>query len=203
MKNAHPVVCLAFVVVVSLCAASEPNAIRNKLASNTTIQGIPCAKGDAWFYPDGSLNQCTLSALTTIGGYSIPRGALIELWPTGAARHLTLPHDAVLSGYRIKGGALPRSSSEENVTAFYPSGRLRSVVLAGDQTIQGVPCGAGPSILFYDSIDGSNHVDFYEDGKLQSCNLTRDFGGQRIGQRLVLPDEPKSLIPAAATAASR
>jgi|SRR5580700_6604580 hypothetical protein len=193
MKNAHPVVCLAFAVFVCVCAASQPNAVRNKLVRDTAIQGIPCAKGNAWFYPDGSLNQCTLSHTTILGDLQVPRSSIVELWPNGAARHLTLPHDAVIFGYRVRGAALLRDSSRDDVTAFYPSGRLRSIVLAGDQTIQGVPCGAGASTLFSDSIDGGNHVDFYQDGKLQSCNLTRDFGGQKNGQRLLLPDDPGPL----------
>ncbi|MGB9028624.1 MAG: hypothetical protein WCC27_00780 [Acidobacteriaceae bacterium] len=193
MKNAHPVVCLAFVVLVSVCAASEPNAIRNKLAHNTTVQGIPCAKGDAWFYPDGSLNQCTLSQPATLGDFQVPRGVVVELWPSGAARHLTLPHDGPFAGYRVRGGALRRGSSQDDATTFYLSGKLRSIVLAGDQTIQGVPCEASPSILPSDSIDGGHRVDFYEDGKLQSCILARDGGGQKTGQRLVLSDEPGHL----------
>ncbi|MGD0367573.1 MAG: hypothetical protein ABSA94_08940 [Acidobacteriaceae bacterium] len=180
-----------FTVLESVSTASEPNALRTRIPRDAVIQGYPCAKGDAWFYPDGSLNQCTLSRTTVLGDLQLPRRSVIELWPGGATRHLTLPHNAVISGYRLRGGALlGRGSSQDDVTAFYPSGRLRSIVLAGDQTIQGVPCGAGAATPFADSNDGGNHVDFYEDGRLQSCSLTRDYGGQKNGQRLVLSDEP-------------
>jgi hypothetical protein len=193
MKTALLSALVFFTVFESVSTASEPNALRTRIPRDTLIQGVPCAKGDAWFYPDGSLDQCTLSRTSILGDLQVPRRSVIELWPTGATRNLTLPHSAVISGYHIRGGALLRGSSQDDVAAFYPSGRLRSIVLAGDQTIQGVPCGPGASTLFSDSIDGGNHVDFYEDGKLQSCNLTRDFGGQKTGQRLMLPDEPNPL----------
>jgi hypothetical protein len=194
MKTALVSAVITFAVLAGVCAASEPNALRAKLPHDTIIQGVPCAKGDAWFYPDGSLNQCTLSRTTVLGDLQIPRRSVIELWPNGATRRLTLLHNAVISGYRIRGGALlGRGSSKDDVTAFYPSGRLRSIVLASNQTIQGVPCGAGTSTLFSDSIDGGNHVDFFDDGQLQSCKLTRDFGGQKAGQRLMLPDQPNRL----------
>jgi hypothetical protein len=193
MKTALLSALVLFTVLESVSTASEPNALRARIPRDTIIQGFPCAKGDAWFYPDGSLNQCTLSRTTVLGDLQVPRRSVIELWPNGATRHLTLPHNGVISGYRVRGGALLRGSSQDDVTAFYPSGRLRSIVLVGDQTIHGVPCGSGASTLFSDSVDGGNHVEFYEDGQLQSCKLTRDFAGQKPGQRLVLPDEPNPL----------
>lgn len=190
MKNARLLLlCLFFTVLaVSICAAAEPNAIRNKLARNTPVQGIPCAKGDAWFYPDGSLDQCTISSLTTIGGFSIPRGAVVELWPTGTAHFVTLPHNAVLAGYHVLGREFLGSSAGMAI-AFYPSGKLRSIYLVSNQTIQGVPCRGGNKWdLFTDPGNDSDHVEFYEDGQLRSCQLASDHAGSRGGQRLYLTD---------------
>jgi hypothetical protein len=192
MKTALLSALVLFTVLESVSIASEPNALHNKLPHDTVIQGYPCAKGDAWFYPDGSLDQCILSRTTVLGDLQVPRRSVIELWPDGATRHVTLPHSAVISGYRVRGVFL-RGTSEDDVTAFYPSGKLRSIVLADAQTIQGVPCGADAATLFSDSNDDGNRVDFYEDGRLQSCSLTRDYGGQKSAQRLMLADEPAPL----------
>src|SRR5579863_9840141 len=97
--------CLSLPLCVSVCTASEPNALRNKITRDTTVQGYPCARGEAWFFPDGSLNQCNLSRPAAIGSdLRVPRGAVIELWPDGPAHFLLLHHSAILSGYRVRGG---------------------------------------------------------------------------------------------------
>jgi hypothetical protein len=66
-------------------------------------------------------------------------------------------------------------------TALYPSGELKECFLAGDQTVQGVPCMNGG--ILGDGL-GSGAM-FYESGKLKSCKLTRDFGSHRKGERFV------------------
>jgi hypothetical protein len=185
-------------VFENVSTASEPNAVRAKILHDTIIQGYPCARGEAWFYPDGSLNQCTVSRGTSFGEAQIPRRSVIELWPSGATRYLTLSHNAILSGYRALGGsALFRIGSfQPSINTFYPSGKLRTIYLVDDQIIQGIPCRGGAASLSYASLQGGNQVDFYEDGQLRSCKLTRDYAGQRSGQRLLLPYQPK---PPAAT----
>ena len=76
--------------------------------------------------------------------------------------------------------------AEGAITAFYASGKLHSFYLVNDQTVQGVPCRGGEWGIFTDTINGGNHVALYEDGRLQSCKLTRDFGGQKRGRRITL-----------------
>jgi hypothetical protein len=185
-------------VFESLSAASEPNAVRAKIPHATIIQGYPCARGNVWFYPDGSLNQCAISRATSFGEAQIPRRSVIELWPNGATRYLTLSHNTILSGYRALGGSalLRIGSFQPSINAFYPSGKLRTLYLVDDQIIQGIPCRGGATSLSYTSLQGGNQVDFYEDGQLRSCKLTHDYAGQRSGQRLLLPYQPK---PPAAT----
>jgi hypothetical protein len=187
MKAALLPVCLFFAVAVSVCAASEPNAIRNKLDSDKRIQGIPCARGTAWFYPDGALNECTLSRAATLGSVGVPRRSIVELWPNGAAHYVTISRRALVGGYRVMGGTRASSSSAV-VTTFYPSGKLRSVYLAVDQNIEGVPCRGGSAWnLLVDPANDTNYVEFFDDGKLKSCRLARDYEGYRNGQRLLLP----------------
>lgn len=187
MKTALLPVCLVLAVVASVCGASEPNAIRNKLESDKTIQGIPCARGTAWFYPDGALNECTLSRAVTLGGVEVPRRSVLELWPNGAAHYLTISRRAVVGGYRVMGGTGANSSSAV-VTTFYSNGKLRSVYLAADRTIEGVPCRGGSAWnLLVDPANDTNYVEFFDDGKLKSCRLARDYEGHRSGDRLLLP----------------
>ena len=64
---------------------------------------------------------------------------------------------------------------------FYPSGKLKECYLAGDQTVQGVPCLNGG--IFGDGL-GLGAV-FHENGKLKSCKLAKEFGGQRKGERFI------------------
>lgn len=180
-------ICLFFSLCTGVCTASEPNALRYQIPHDTTIQGYPCSRGEAWFYPDGSLNQCTLSRPAAIGSdLRVPRGAVIELWPSGAAHYLMLQHPGVLAGYRVR-GSTRHGLSRGATTSFYRTGELRSFYLVSTQTIQGIPCRGGAWDTLTDPTGGENMVEFYRDGKLESCKLSRDFSGFRAGQRIVLP----------------
>jgi hypothetical protein len=186
----------AFLICVFLAAASlasEPNALRSKVLHDTVIQGYPCARGYAWFYPDGSLNECTVARPVIFGGVRVPRGSVIQLWPNGAARYLSLSHALLVAGYHVMGGNLPGSPQSDG-TAFYPSGKLRSFYLLNDQTIQDVPCRGSQGSFRSTFAARAHRVDFYEDGKLQSCQLTQNYLGQEAGRLIMLPDEPVHLI---------
>jgi len=183
---------ILFVVLISAvfsATAQQPQLTREKLATDTVIQTYPCAKEYAWFYQDGALNRCTVSRDTRFGQAQIPTGSIIELWPNGTTRYVMLAHNAVVLGYNVMGGSF-LGPSEGSVLTFYPSGKLRSVYLVDDQTIQGVPCRGDQWGILTDPIDGGNQVEFYEDGKLRSCKLTRDYAGQQSGHRLTLASEP-------------
>ena len=65
------------------------------------------------------------------------------------------------------------------MVGFYPSGKLKECYLAGDQTVQGVPCMNGG--IFGDGL--CLGAVFHETGKLKSCKLTRDFGTWHKGDR--------------------
>ncbi len=186
MKTALLFLSLLFVASVRICPASEPNAIRDKVAHNTTIQGFPCARGVVWFYPDGALDECTLSAPAAIGDLRVPRHSVVELWPDGGARFVMLPHTAVLGSYRVRGGTL-HGLSRGAATAFYRTGELQSFYLPANQTIQGVPCGGGAWNTYTDPSGGETRVELYPNGKIESCKLSRDFSGFRSDQRIVFP----------------
>ncbi|MFP5228231.1 MAG: hypothetical protein ACLGXA_11450 [Acidobacteriota bacterium] len=186
MKRLIGLLCLLLVTGVSLCRASEPNAIRNKVARNTTIQGYPCARGAAWFYPDGALDQCTLSRAAAVGDLRVPRGSVIELWADGGVRYVMLPRAMALAGFRVRGGS-QHALSRGVTTAFYRNGELHSFYLVRNQVIAGVPCRGGAWNTFTDPLGGENLVELYPNGKLESCALSRDFGGFRSGERIHIP----------------
>jgi antitoxin component YwqK of YwqJK toxin-antitoxin module len=147
------------------------------------IQGYSCAKGYTWFYADGKLNECFVSQETQYGEALIPRGSVIYLKPDGRPDFAMLEHDSEVAGVRCSGGNWLLGPSEGAMTVFYPSGKLEQCWLAGDQSVQGVPCmTAGFIGLFGDGARRDGGAKFYESGKLESCTLAKDFGGKRRGE---------------------
>jgi len=170
---------LSVVIGASLFSAAAPPEIQRKhLNQPTVIQGYPCARNYAWFFPDGRLNRCTVSRETDFGESHIPEGSIVVLFPDGGLRFVMMKHDAVVSGVRCLGGG-PLGPAEGAVTVLYPSGKLKSCYLAGDEAVQGVPCSAGG---FWKAIVGHDQaVEFYESGKLKSCRLSQNFANLKRG----------------------
>lgn len=151
---------------------------RKHLDQPTVIQGYPCAKDYAWFFPDGRLNRCTVSREFDFGEAHIPEGSIVELFPNGGLRYVMMKGNTVVSGIRCAGGG-PLGAAEGAVTELYPSGKLKSCYLPEDQLVQGVPCASGG---FWKAIAGHDQaVQFYENGKLKSCRLSRDFRSRKRG----------------------
>jgi hypothetical protein len=151
--------------------------VRKKLDKPAEIQGYPCAKGIAWFFPDGKLNRCEISRPIHIGDTKIPTGSLIALRTDGKLDYVQLSDDTHIAGIICRGGSW-QGPAGGSATEFYLSGKLKQCFLAGSQEVQGVPCMNGGLIG-----DGQGHAaQFSEDGKLQSCKLTKDFRGWRRGE---------------------
>lgn len=165
-----------------LLAAAPPGTHRKHLDQPTVIQGYPCAKGYAWFFPDSHLNRCSMARDFDLGEARLPSGSVIELFPDGSLRYVMLQHNTTLNGVPCAGGG-PLGPAEGSVTILYPSGKLKSCYLVEDQTVQGVPCARGGLWM---AVAGHEHpVEFYDTGKLRSCGLARDFTGQRRGERFL------------------
>jgi hypothetical protein len=162
------------------CAGPRPPHDRRKLAAPQEVQGYLCARGWAWFYSDGHLDSCTLERDTPFGEVQAPKGSWIRLTAKGKPLYLVLSHDLQIFGYHCRGGGL--GGAEGPTTAFYPSGKIRLIWLAGDQMVQGVPCLGGG--FFSDFFTGGADASFYESGKLRTCKLSHDFAGLRKGQRI-------------------
>ena len=171
------------IVLVLLCAlaglgsaATHTQKHRKTLAEVTEIQGYSCAKGYAWFYPDGRLASCTIAQDTEFGVAKAPAGSWITLTADGKPMFLGLSHNTPILGYTCLGGSF-LGPSEGASTAFYPSGKLKQCWLAGDQEVQGIPCrGSG-------MFSGDSGVQFYESGKLHTCEVSKKFGNLQRRQR--------------------
>ncbi|MGA3081796.1 MAG: hypothetical protein ABSD44_10490 [Terracidiphilus sp.] len=166
----------------ALCVAAPPHTYRKTLDQPTGIQGYPCAKGYAWFFDDSRLSRCTVAREIPFGEASIPAGSYIGLNPDGTPNLVQMSHGAPVLGLICQGGGW-LGPGEGAMVAFYPSGKLKLCYLAGDQTVQGVPCASGG---FFASLTGVDPgVSFDESGRLRACKLAKDFGAQRKGERFV------------------
>jgi hypothetical protein len=158
---------------------AQSQTTRKSLTQPTMIQGFPCDKGYAWFYPGGHLEKCTVTREIPFGEITIPAGSYITLTQDGKPDLVQMSHDAPVLGLRCEGGGL-LGAGEGPVVALYPSGKLKACFLAADQSVQGVPCSHGG---FFSTVSGPDPgVYFGESGKLRQCRLTADYAGQRKGE---------------------
>ena len=181
------ILAVALVVAAATCAAAQthqarPATHRAKLTQNIEVQGYPCAKGYAWFYVDGKLEDCVVSRQFAFGESMLPAGSFISLLPDGRPGYAVLQHDSEVAGVKCSGGNILLGPSEGSMTVFYPSGKLEQCWLAEDQSVQGVPCVRGGIMgLFGDGARRDGGAKFYESGKLKSCTLAKDYGTQHRG----------------------
>ena len=175
------------VVVVTACGVAltqqvSPTTHRTNLSQPAEIQGVPCAKGYAWLYADGRLENCAVSREFVFGEAKLPPRSILHLLPDGRPKFAVLQRDSVVAGVRCSGGNWLLGPSEGSMTIFYPSGKLQQCWLAGDQTVQGIPCMSGGVMgLFGDGARRDGGAKFYESGKLKSCTLSKDYGAQYRG----------------------
>jgi len=150
---------------------------RKKLAQETQIGGYACAKGYAWLYADGRLNECAVARETAFGEAHIPAGSWISLTKDGRPYFVFLEHVTEIAGYRCEGGNWLLGPTEGAMTGLYPSGKLKVCWLAEDRHVQRVPCAR--SGIF----TGDSGVQFYESGRLKACKLSMDYSEWKRGQR--------------------
>jgi len=153
------------------CAFSDSQGTRTerrRLDKTTEIQGYTCKPGYAWFYDGGALSSCQLEREVAFGEATVPAGSWITISPTGQPDFAFLRDDTRIGAVTCMGSNMGREGVS---TSFYPGGRLRACFLAGDQEIQGVPCVHDGFIS--EVFHGNSVVEFYENGDLHSCRLSR------------------------------
>lgn len=167
---------------LNAAAGTEPESHRQTLDQAKEIQGYPCAKGYAWFFADGRLQHCFITHDIAFGEATIPAGSWITLAPGGTPSIAQMSRDTDVHGYRCAGGGV-LGPGEGPMVSLYPSGKLKECFLAADQVVQGVPCSHGG--FWKTTLSGDPSLKFREDGALASCMLTRDYNGQKKGDRYV------------------
>jgi hypothetical protein len=174
--------CLA---VTALGQGQRARIERRALAKPADIQGYPCAPGYAWFYEDGALNSCQVTRAVDFGEAKITAGSWITLAPDGKPGMVFLRDDTRIGAAVCTGSAMGREGS---TTVFYASGKLKECFLPEDREIQGVPCAHGG--FFSELFGGPAQVQFYENGDLHSCRLSKaaTVGGKQLakGERVNL-----------------
>lgn len=180
-------------------AATNPTGVtltRTRLGSPTEVQGYPCAAGYAWLFFDGRLLECAVSREIRFGEIGIPAGSRINLTRGGDPDSVFLAHGTSINGYVCKGRGLP-GPTEGASTALYPSGKLKTCWLASDTVVDSVPC-AHASMLS-DAFGGDSGTYLHENGRLQSCKLSRSFTREghavRQGDRIRLDVNGKLARP--------
>ena len=85
-------------------AQPRPATHRTTLRQDTEIQGYPCAKGYAFLYADGRLEQCGISREIAYGEAKLPVGSLVVLLQDGRPKYAMLQHDSEVAGVKCSGG---------------------------------------------------------------------------------------------------
>jgi len=155
--------------LILLAASAGPHTTRKDLKAPQEFQGWPCAAGYVWFFADGKLESCTLSREIQVGEITAPEKSWIALSEEGVPRLVCLPGDAAVQGYPSRGGSDEHSYS----IALYPNGKLKTLWLSMDTTIEGVPCMRAGFIA--DVFGGGVETEFHENGKLKACKLAADL----------------------------
>lgn len=145
--------------------------VRQKLARDSVIQGIPCARTRnapiELYTASGRLAGCALATDFTEAGHRFPKGTWLDRTEQGVLWGAWLEVDTPLAGHTCHGAGYKAWS-----TRFAPSGALTSCYLARDTVINGVPCMAGS---FWREVRGGSKSTLYVygDGQLKRCQLSR------------------------------
>lgn len=165
------VVFLAVPQYVSAQPVPSDALVRRKLAADTVISGIPCAKSGkapAEFHRSGPLAGCALSRAFQIGTHSFPAATWVDLNASGVLWGVWLSNDTQLDGHLCRGEGYKAWS-----VRFHSNGKLSGCYLVEDTVLEGVPCMRG---TFLRELRGGGHtsLQLYSDGKFRSCQAARD-----------------------------
>jgi hypothetical protein len=129
---------------------------------------------------------------TGFGEALVPAGSYIYLLEDGTPSYVYLSRDTEIHGHSCRG------VSHDLMTSFYPGGQLKVCWLASDQEIQGVPC-VQTTFLGKLFEGAAVAVFFHQNGRLESCKVSRDVTIQgeafKRGQTVYLDSQGKLANP--------
>ena len=153
--------------------AQEPPLTKVQLRGVTVIDGVSCGptgRASAWTFLSGVLESCPIAHDTIVAGHHITAGTWLYFNENRVLLGAWFERDTRLAGHVCKGTGYKGWS-----VRFHPNGSLQSCFLAGEETIQGVPC---RKASFWGELTGGVQVTFHDNGSLESCSAARDI---RIG----------------------
>lgn len=153
------------------CRESQSTRKSCVLARDYAIADGTLPEGTELRFPGGGM-LARLSRRAAIQKRELPPAATIHFDAAGKVRGFWLHADAAIAGHVIRG-------HEDGVpNTLYDSGALRSIWLAGDEVIDGVPVTSSGNVLRMGwrvmSLGTQRMVYFYEDGRLRQAMLSRD-----------------------------
>ncbi len=105
-----------------------------------------------------SREQGHLAGAQLKNGLRLKAGSELRFFPTEQIQAAKIDDDSVVGPYQVKGDPNPANAAD---IQFYENGKLKSVILSKQATIDGYRCGPGI-------------VTFFESGKLQELTLGED-----------------------------
>jgi len=111
------------------------------IPADQVINGIPCAQGLVHFHPSGELAQATLARDFAVRGAHFKRGTQLA-WNEDGTLAAHLREDHVIGGVTVPRTATARLDEDGKLVSW-------SRRLAGEETIQGVPCEARSVVTRY------------------------------------------------------
>jgi len=157
-------------VSVSTPLTAQPDELRIRLRDDTTIAGIRCmntGRASAVVYDNGQLDECPIAMDTMMAGHQFPRGTWIRLTEDGVLRSVWLTEPLSVQGLPCRG-----TGYKGWAVTFHPNGRLSLCYLNDPAIVDGVPCAAA---TFLREMTGNSGVVMRDDGRLQSCRLSKDY----------------------------
>ncbi|MBT3299567.1 MAG: hypothetical protein HN657_03400 [Candidatus Marinimicrobia bacterium] len=133
-------------------------------------QDISCSE-IAQYYDNGTIEFCRLAKADTISGQIFPKGTGVHFTKEGSMNWCFLPEDMMIQGHYCLGGG------HSFMTGFYPNGQLKTAWLVQDEIIQEIPCSKFRffSAIFHGFHGKDGSTNFYNNGQLMYCELSRDI----------------------------
>jgi hypothetical protein len=180
MKTGLATAARGAILLLSLLCATSPRTMRaqpsadvvqRKLTSDTTIDGVPCARSGralAEFHRNGRLAGCGLSREHTVGAHRFATGTWLDFNAQGILWGAWLSKDTMLGGHLCRGEGYKKWS-----TRFHPNGALAGCYLTTDTVVAGVPCMQG-TFLREVRGGGRTSLQLHPDGTFRQCQAARD-----------------------------
>jgi len=180
---------LAYMISIQVNISALPKPGTAESQDIKEIQGIS-GLGPFEYHQNGKLEFCILAREDTLSGQPLPAGTGVHFTPEGVFDWCFLQQDTEIQGHFCRG------EGHGFMTGFHPNGQIRQAWLVNDEIIDSIPC-IGYSFMASFK-EGGGGTYFHENGKLRSCNLSRNFtieGKEFDKGDLVTFDEKGGFVP--------